>query len=100
MSPRAQMGQEILSRRELLLQLFDFQVPELDAVAFGLDADVALGQSAVVELGGDSAIDPEGDGFAFGGDFHGIPIAGLLDAVLGGVGAESFFLSLVGGGLA
>src|SRR4051812_43110952 len=83
-----------------LLQLFDFQVPELDAVAFGLDADVAFGQSAVVEFGGDSAIDPKRNGFAFGGDFHGVPIARLFDTILGGIGAESFFLSLFSGGLA
>src|SRR5215469_16657541 len=61
-------------RRARLVELLDLQIPELDAVALGLKADLAPRHPAVVELARDGTIDPERELLAAGGDLERVPL--------------------------
>jgi hypothetical protein len=62
------------------IEWLDLHVAELDPVAFGFQADITAGDRAVVPLGGDGSVDPEGHVPALAGDLESIPLAGRLDA--------------------
>ena len=63
---------------------------------------MALRSAAILESAGDRPVHPQGQGFAPGGYFHHVPLAGGLDAALFHIllSAEEPFASLGGTGLA
>src|SRR5579859_3195499 len=89
-------------RTRTLRQFLHLQIPELDPIAFSLASQPALFHAAVFEFAGDCAVDPEGEGFAFGRDFEGVPLTRGFHPLVGDLPGEveGFFLAVGAEGLA